>query len=57
MANNGAGLALAAGSLAAFPMALLPVVAVNLLQHLAAGVASSRLERSKLEVECAAKPL
>jgi len=43
MANNGAGLALAAGALAACPMALLPVVAVNLLQHLAAGVAGRLL--------------
>jgi BASS family bile acid:Na+ symporter len=57
MANNGAGLALAAGSLATFPMALLPVVAVNLLQHLAAGVASSRLERCKLEDEAHDEPL
>jgi BASS family bile acid:Na+ symporter len=57
MANNGAGLALAAGTLAACPMALLPVVAINLLQHIAAGVASSRLERCKLEVECVAQPL
>jgi BASS family bile acid:Na+ symporter len=45
MANNGAGLALAAGSLAGCPMALLPVVAVNLAQHLAAGWADARLER------------
>jgi bile acid:Na+ symporter, BASS family len=43
MANNGAGLALTAGALAACPMALLPVVAVNLIQHLAAGVAGRRL--------------
>ncbi|MCE9565184.1 MAG: bile acid:sodium symporter [Planctomycetes bacterium] len=45
MANNGAGLALAAGALAGSPMALLPVVAVNLVQHLAAGAASWRLGR------------
>src|SRR5439155_20293276 len=37
VANNGAGLALAAGGLAGCPAALLPVVAVNLVQHLAAG--------------------
>lgn len=43
MANNGAGLALAAGALAGFPMALLPVVAVNLVQHLMAGVAGRSL--------------
>lgn len=45
MANNGAGLALAAGALAGCPMALLPVVAVNLVQHLAAGWANTRLTR------------
>jgi BASS family bile acid:Na+ symporter len=45
MANNGAGLALAAGALAGCPMALLPVVAVNLVQHLAAGWANARLGR------------
>ena len=45
MANNGAGLALAAGALSGFPMALLPVVAVNLVQHLAAGWADARLRR------------
>jgi BASS family bile acid:Na+ symporter len=43
MANNGAGLALAAGALAGCPMALLPVVAVNLVQHLAAGWANTCL--------------
>lgn len=43
MVNNGAGLALAAGALAGCPMALLPVVAVNLVQHLAAGWANTRL--------------
>lgn len=47
MANNGAGLALAAGALAGCPMALLPVVAVNLIQHLAAGWASGRLGRGR----------
>lgn len=46
MANNGAGLALA-GTLAGCPMALLPVVAVNLVQHLAAGFASARLRASE----------
>ncbi len=46
MANNGAGLALAAGALVGSPMALLPVVAVNLVQHLAAGIASWRLGRN-----------
>jgi BASS family bile acid:Na+ symporter len=45
MANNGAGLALAAGTLSGCPMALLPVVAVNLVQHLAAGWANTRLRR------------
>ena len=45
MANNGAGLALAAGTLSANPLALLPVVAVNLVQHLAAGLAEARLRR------------
>ena len=45
MANNGAGLALAAGALVGCPMALLPVVAVNLVQHLAAGWANARLGR------------
>ena len=48
MANNGAGLALAAGALAACPMALLPVVAVNLSQHLAAGWADARLRRGQM---------
>lgn len=47
MANNGAGLALAAGALADCPMALLPVVAVNLVQHLAAGLANDRLNRGR----------
>ncbi|MBN9122008.1 MAG: response regulator [Planctomycetes bacterium] len=46
MANNGAGLALAAGALTGCPMALLPVVAVNLVQHLAAGLAEARLRRA-----------
>jgi BASS family bile acid:Na+ symporter len=45
MANNGAGLAMAASALVAFPMALLPIVAVNLVQHLGAGWADSRLRR------------
>jgi BASS family bile acid:Na+ symporter len=45
MANNGAGLALAASALVAFPMALLPIVAVNLVQHLGAGWADARLRR------------
>ncbi|WP_227255125.1 bile acid:sodium symporter [Frigoriglobus tundricola] len=48
MANNGAGLALAAGALSGFPMALLPVVAVNLVQHLAAGWADARLRRGAI---------
>ncbi len=48
MANNGAGLALAAGALAGCPMALLPVVAVNLVQHLAAGWADARLRRERV---------
>jgi BASS family bile acid:Na+ symporter len=43
MANNGAGLAMAAGAMADCPMALLPVVAVNLLQHIAAGWANKRM--------------
>lgn len=47
MANNGAGLALAAGALAGCPMALLPVVAVNLVQHLAAGWANARLHHDR----------
>jgi BASS family bile acid:Na+ symporter len=47
MANNGAGLALAAGALAGCPMALLPMIAVNLLQHLAAGWANARLGRGR----------
>lgn len=46
MSNNGAGLALAAGALAGCPMALLPVVAVNLVQHLAAGWVNERLVSS-----------
>ncbi|VTR95261.1 na+-dependent transporter : Sodium-dependent transporter OS=Nitrosospira sp. APG3 GN=EBAPG3_12230 PE=4 SV=1: SBF [Gemmata massiliana] len=45
MANNGAGLALAAGALAGCPLALLPVVAVNLTQHLIAGYADARLRK------------
>jgi BASS family bile acid:Na+ symporter len=45
MANNGAGLALAAGALAGCPMAVLPIVAVNLVQHLGAGWAGGRLRR------------
>jgi BASS family bile acid:Na+ symporter len=49
MANNGAGLALAAGALTGYPMVLLPVVAVNLVQHLAAGWANARLQ-------CVGKP-
>jgi BASS family bile acid:Na+ symporter len=53
MANNGAGLALAAGALSGFPMALLPVVAINLLQHLGAGWADSQLRRSRVELEAA----
>lgn len=47
MANNGAGLALAAAALAGCPMALLPVVAVNLVQHLAAGWANARLRHDQ----------
>jgi BASS family bile acid:Na+ symporter len=43
MTNNGAGLALAAGVLTGCPMALLPVVVVNLVQHLVAGWANARL--------------
>jgi BASS family bile acid:Na+ symporter len=43
MANNGAGLSLAAGALSEYPMALLPVVAINLVQHLIAGLASRRM--------------
>lgn len=49
MANNGAGLALAAGTLAACPMALAPVICVNLVQHLAAGWANARLVASRVE--------
>jgi BASS family bile acid:Na+ symporter len=45
MANNGAGLALAAGALAGCPMSLLPVVAINLVQHLGAGWANAWLRR------------
>jgi BASS family bile acid:Na+ symporter len=45
MANNGAGLALAAGALTGCPMALVPIVAVNLVQHLGAGWADARLRR------------
>jgi BASS family bile acid:Na+ symporter len=45
MANNGAGLSLGAGVLAGCPMALLPVVVVNLVQHVAAGWANARLGR------------
>ncbi len=47
MANNGAGLGLAAGALAGCPLALLPVVAVNLIQHLVAGWADARLRYEK----------
>ncbi|VTR92941.1 na+-dependent transporter : Sodium-dependent transporter OS=Nitrosospira sp. APG3 GN=EBAPG3_12230 PE=4 SV=1: SBF [Gemmata massiliana] len=47
MANNGAGLGLAAGALAGCPLALLPVVAVNLIQHLVAGWADARLRYGK----------
>lgn len=46
MANNGTGLALAAGSLAGCPMALLPVAAVNLLEHMAAGWVRVLLNRA-----------
>ncbi|HEY2894747.1 MAG TPA: bile acid:sodium symporter [Pirellulales bacterium] len=49
MANNGAGLSLAAGALSGCPMALLPVVAVNLVQHVIAGVASWRMRISDSE--------
>jgi BASS family bile acid:Na+ symporter len=49
MANNGTGLSLAAGTLTACPMALLPLVAVNLVQHLIAGVANWSL-RTRLWV-------
>lgn len=56
MANNGAGLALAAGVLAGCPMALLPVVAVNLVQHLAAGWADARLRHDRTpQVETASR--
>ena len=47
MADNRATLALAAIVLAGCPMALLPVVAVNLVQHLAAGWADARLRRGR----------
>lgn len=43
MANNGAGLALVAVVLTGYPMVLLPVITINLVQHLAAGWSSARL--------------
>ncbi|MDB5309022.1 MAG: Sodium Bile acid symporter family protein [Gemmataceae bacterium] len=43
MANNGTGLVLASTALTASPMAVLPVVAMNLIQHLMAGAAGRRL--------------
>ena len=43
MANNGAGLSLASSALTASPVALIPVVAINLIQHIVAGIASRRL--------------
>ena len=45
MANNGTGQALLAGTLGGCPAALLPLVAIHLLQHLAAGVTCRRLAR------------
>ena len=44
MANNGTGLVLASTALAGTPAALLPLVASNLIQHLAAGAAGRRLK-------------
>lgn len=38
MNNNGTGLVLASTTLAAFPRVMLPVIAYNLVQHLAAGL-------------------
>jgi BASS family bile acid:Na+ symporter len=47
MANNGTGLVLASVALAAHPLAVLPVVGFNLVQHLAAGAAAAVLGRPK----------
>jgi bile acid:Na+ symporter, BASS family len=46
MNNNGAGLVLATVALPGRPEALLPVIAYNLIQHLAAGLVEVRLRRS-----------
>jgi BASS family bile acid:Na+ symporter len=40
MNNNGTGLVLAGASLAALPIAVVPVLAYNLVQHLIAGIAA-----------------
>lgn len=43
MNNNGTGLVVAGGALADFPLALLPILLYNLVQHLAAGLADRLL--------------
>jgi BASS family bile acid:Na+ symporter len=44
MNNNGTGIVLACSALAAFPAAVLPVLAYNLVQHLVAGAVNQRFE-------------
>jgi BASS family bile acid:Na+ symporter len=41
MNNNGTGLVLAAGALAAYPRVLLPIIFYNLIQHLVAGAVAA----------------
>jgi len=49
MNNNGTGLVLASAALASQPIVLLPIIAYNLVQHLAASCASSLLRPAPLE--------
>jgi BASS family bile acid:Na+ symporter len=45
MSNNGSGMTLAVVALAGYPRVLLPIIFYNLIQHLAAGTATSLLNR------------
>jgi BASS family bile acid:Na+ symporter len=47
MTNNGTGLVIAAKAFAELPMALLPILGYNLVQHLVAGLVSARLSSRK----------
>ena len=48
MNNNGTGLVLASAAVGSRPMLLLPIIAYNLAQHLAAGAADVALRRSRV---------